>query len=85
MPVTGLSPHRYVTDRRVQAARHELARNRLSLVEIALEFGFGSQANFTRVFRKAASLTPGQYRELCCGQAEVKTDRSDTALRTDCA
>ena len=74
-----------MTDRRVQAARHELACARLSLVEIALEFGFGSQANFTRVFRKAANLTPGQYRELCCGQAEVKSDRSETALRRDCA
>ncbi len=82
---TGLSPQRYVTDRRVQAARQELARDRLSLVEIALEFGFGSQANFTRVFRKAANLTPGQYRELCCGQADVKSDRADTALRRDCA
>jgi AraC family transcriptional regulator len=67
---TGLSPHRYVIDRRVQAARQELARNNLSLVEIALEFGFGSQANFTRVFRKATSLTPGQYRELCGGQVD---------------
>jgi len=74
-----------VHDHLLNTARQELARNNLSLVEIALEFGFGSQANFTRVFRKAASLTPGQYRELCCGQAEVKTDRSDTALRTDCA
>ena len=56
---TGLSPHRYVIDRRVQAARQELARNNLSLVEIALEFGFGSQANFTRVFRKATSSYSG--------------------------
>jgi AraC family transcriptional regulator len=63
---TGLSPHRYVIDRRIQAARHELARSHLSLAEIALAFGFGSQANFTRVFRKATGLTPGQYRELCC-------------------
>ena len=80
-----MSPHRYVTDRRVQAARHELARDRLSLVEIALAFGFGSQANFTRVFRKAASLTPGQYRELCCGQIEVNADRSDPEYRRDCS
>jgi AraC family transcriptional regulator len=72
---TGLSPHRYVIDRRVQAARQELARRNLSLAEIALEFGFGSQANFTRVFRKATRLTPGQYRELCCGQIDVKADR----------
>lgn len=63
---TGLSPHRYVIDRRIQAAQHELARNRLSLAEVALAFGFGSQANFTRVFRKATGFAPGQYRDLCC-------------------
>lgn len=62
---TGLSPHRYVTDQRVQAAQEELALDRVSLVEIAFDTGFGSQDNFTRVFRKATGLTPGQYRELC--------------------
>jgi AraC family transcriptional regulator len=62
---TGLSPHRYVTDRRVQAAKDKLALNHSSFVEIALDTGFGSQANFIRVFRKATGLTPGQYRNLC--------------------
>ena len=57
----------------LDSARQELARNNLSLVEIALEFGFGSQANFTRVFRKATSLTPGQYRELCGGQGDGRS------------
>lgn len=61
---TGLSPHRYVTDRRVQAARDKLAFQHSSQVEIALDCGFGSQANFIRVFRKATGLTPGQYRNL---------------------
>ncbi|MDB5581570.1 MAG: AraC family transcriptional regulator [Bradyrhizobium sp.] len=69
---TGLSPHRYVIDRRIRTARQELARSRLSLAEIALAFGFGSQANFTRVFRKATGLTPGQYRELCCAPVDGK-------------
>jgi AraC family transcriptional regulator len=69
---TGLSPHRYVIDRRIRAARLELARSRLSLAETALAFGFGSQANFTRVFRKATGLTPGQYRELCCAPLDDK-------------
>ncbi|WP_439367516.1 helix-turn-helix domain-containing protein [Bradyrhizobium sp. DASA03005] len=50
-----------------------------------MEFGFGSQANFTRVFRKAANITPGQYRELCCGQAEVKPDYVEKPFRRDCA
>lgn len=62
---TGSSPHRYVTDRRVQAAQQKLARAGDAMVQIALDTGFGSQANFIRVFRKATGLTPGQYRELC--------------------
>lgn len=61
---TGLSPHRFVTDRRVQAAKEKLALAHSSFVEIALDTGFGSQANFIRVFRKATGLTPGQYRNL---------------------
>jgi AraC family transcriptional regulator len=62
---TGLSPNRYVTDRRVQMAQKALALDRHSLAEISLDAGFGSQDNFTRVFRKTTGLTPGQYRELC--------------------
>lgn len=61
---TGLSPHRYVTERRIQAAKGKLTLTKSSLVDIALDTGFGSQANFTRVFRKMAGLTPGQYRTL---------------------
>ncbi len=64
---TGLSPHRYVTDRRVQMAQQKLAGDASSLVEIALDAGFGSQANFTRVFKRSTGLTPGQYRALCQG------------------
>jgi AraC family transcriptional regulator len=61
---TGLSPHRYVSFRRVQEAQKRLEFDQFSLVEIALETGFGSQANFIRVFGKATGLTPGQYRAL---------------------
>lgn len=61
---TGLSPHGYVTFRRVQEAQKRLELGESSLIEIALEAGSGSQANFIRVFRKATGLTPGQYREL---------------------
>jgi AraC family transcriptional regulator len=59
---TGLSPHRYVTERRVREAKAKLTEGRLSLVEIALESGFGSQGSFNRIFRKHTGLTPGRYR-----------------------
>jgi AraC family transcriptional regulator len=61
---TGMSPHRYVIERRIEAAKEKLRLGRSSLVEIALDTGFGSQANFTRAFRKMTGVTPGQYREL---------------------
>ena len=61
---TGLSPHRYIMDRRVRAARNALALGRAPLSEIALENGFGSQDNFIRVFRKTTGLTPGTYRAM---------------------
>ncbi|MGE0424017.1 MAG: helix-turn-helix domain-containing protein [Reyranellaceae bacterium] len=62
---TGLPPHRYVTSRRVKAAQTMLACRHASLVEVALDCGFSSQASFTRVFRQWTGLTPGQYRETC--------------------
>lgn len=60
----GVGPHSYVTGRRVQAARNKLALKSSTLLEIALDTGFGSQANFNRVFRKVTGLTPGEYRRL---------------------
>lgn len=62
---TGLTPHRYVISRRIQAAQKRLADRRSSLMQIAFETGFSSQANFTRAFRKWTGFTPGQYRKLC--------------------
>lgn len=62
---TGLSPHRYLTSRRIKAAQAMLACRHASLVQTALDCGFSSQASFTRVFRKWTGLTPGQYRALC--------------------
>lgn len=61
---TGLSPYRYVTSRRVQEAQRLLIKTQTSLLDIALETGFGSTGNFLRVFHKYVGLTPGRYRAL---------------------
>ena len=61
---TGLSPHRYVTERRIRVAQERLSSTHSSLVDIALDAGFGSQANFSRAFRRATGVTPGQFRQL---------------------
>jgi AraC family transcriptional regulator len=58
----GLSPHRYVSARRLDRAKTLLADGDRTLVDIALTLNFSGQANFTRAFRDATGQTPGQYR-----------------------
>lgn len=62
---TGLTPHRYVTERRIQIAKERLAQRTMSLTEIALETGFGSPANFSRAFRKATGCAPSYFQRVC--------------------
>jgi AraC family transcriptional regulator len=61
---TGLAPHQYVTDRRIRSAQQLIVAGNASLTEVALDTGFGSQANFCRAFRKATGTSPKAYREL---------------------
>ena len=64
---TGLSPRRYVTDRRVEAAKIALASEDVSLTDIAFDTGFGSLDTFIRVFRKSTGETPARYRKQALG------------------
>lgn len=59
---TGLSPHRYLTQRRLIRARELLLHSDLGLSQIALRCGFSSQAHFTEYFRRDAGVTPRALR-----------------------
>ena len=59
---TGLPPHRYVLERRIERAKELLADPRRPLAEVACALGFPSQAHFTTVFRRLVGITPGAYR-----------------------
>ena len=58
----GLSPHRYVTSRRVEHAKAMLKDPERSLVAVAFACGFSSQAHFNTVFKQRVGITPGRYR-----------------------
>ncbi len=58
----GVSPHAYVTGRRVARARRLLSDPGLSLAEVAARCGFSSQSHFTTIFRKTTGVTPARYR-----------------------
>jgi AraC family transcriptional regulator len=60
--LTGLSPHRYLTQRRIEKAKALLRDTRRDLADIALDVGFGNQSHFTQVFHQLTGKTPSQWR-----------------------
>ncbi len=58
----GEPPHRYVTRRRIERAKHMLARGERSVAEIGFDVGFGESSSFTAAFRKMTGTTPARFR-----------------------
>jgi AraC family transcriptional regulator len=59
---TGLSPHRYVLNQRVERAKELLHDPKLSVLDVSLDVGFEHQNNFARAFRRVIGVSPTQYR-----------------------
>jgi AraC family transcriptional regulator len=59
---TGVPPHRYVSQRRLETARAMITTGRASLSQIAYECRFSSQSSLTRAFRRATGVTSAEYR-----------------------
>ncbi len=58
----GLSPHRYVLQRRIAEATRLLKESKLSVAEIAYELGFSSHAHFSQIYRKNTGMSPKDVR-----------------------
>jgi AraC-like DNA-binding protein len=58
----GMTPHRYLLQRRVRWALGLLAETTLALSQIAMASGFADQSHFCRQFRKLVGATPRRYR-----------------------
>jgi AraC-like DNA-binding protein len=61
---TGVTPHNYLTRRRVERAQDLLARTDLDLSDIALAVGFFDQSHMARHFRQILGTTPREFRSL---------------------
>jgi AraC family transcriptional regulator len=60
----GVTPHRYVQERRLEAAADALQRQgRRPIADIALAHGFASQAHMTDLMRRRFGLTPRTLRQ----------------------
>jgi transcriptional regulator GlxA family with amidase domain len=61
---TGIPPHRWLMQRRVDVAKDLMLTTDSSLVEISLKCGFSDQSHFTKVFAEATGETPGRWRHI---------------------
>jgi AraC-like DNA-binding protein len=60
--LTGLTPHQYVRRARLREAAMRLAAESGTVLDIALDCGFGDVSNFNRAFRTEFGMSPRAYR-----------------------
>ena len=61
--VTGLSPHAFVIDRRIERAKALIVGHDLPLAEIAKQCGFNTHGQFSTMFKRLTGLKPSQWRD----------------------
>ncbi|MFU8852201.1 helix-turn-helix domain-containing protein [Micromonospora sp. SL1-18] len=80
--VTGVTPVRFLSAVRLQAAKSLLLSTSLDVADVSIQVGYGSLGTFTRRFTECVGISPTQYRRLARGETvpmpEVITRRRPT-------
>lgn len=79
--LVGESPMRYVTRWRMHVARTWLAEGDVSTAEAAHRLGYGSEAAFSRAFKRMLGVSPGAVRRGTTAAASEAEVLSSTAVR----
>lgn len=61
---TGMTPHMYLIQQRVERAKQLLKRKEGTMLDIAIECGFANPSHFAKHFRKHTGISPKQFRML---------------------
>jgi AraC-like DNA-binding protein len=69
--IVGLPPKKYLARWRMILAARDLRDRNSSVMQIADRYGYGSEASFTRAFRRLFDVPPATYRRAEHGRAEV--------------
>ena len=60
--MTGESIAELVRRMRLQRAAHRLRHESVTVIEVALDAGYGSEEAFSRAFRRGCGMSPSRYR-----------------------
>jgi AraC family transcriptional regulator len=58
----GITPHRYLTDQRLQEAKALLRLETRTVAEVATEIGFANAGHFSRAFRRHIGVSPTEWK-----------------------
>jgi AraC-like DNA-binding protein len=75
--VLGVTPHQYLVRTRLRRAARLLADGALPITDVALEAGFHDLSNFIRTFRRAAGVSPREFRKASRGDRKILQERLD--------
>lgn len=73
--VLGVTPHQYLVRCRLRSAARLLTDPRVSVTAIAYDVGFADLSNFVRTFRRAAGVSPREFRRAAKGERKILQDR----------
>lgn len=61
---TGMTPHQYLIQQRVEYAKRLLKHSDLAITDVALECGFVNQSHLAKYFRLHTGVSPKEFRKL---------------------
>lgn len=73
--VLGVTPHQYLVRSRLRHAARLLTDPDRPITDIALDVGFADLSNFARTFRRAAGLSPRDFRQAALKKSNIFQDR----------
>ena len=59
----GMAPGKFLTQLRLQQAALLLNQSQKSVLAVALDVGYQSEAHFSKAFKSAYGMSPSQYRK----------------------
>jgi AraC-like DNA-binding protein len=85
--VLGVTPHQYLVRSRLRRAARLLAEDDRPITDVAYDVGFGDLSNFVRTFRRAAGVSPREFRRAVRGRpgAAIRTPRRTRARTSPAA
>jgi len=60
--VTGKTPHKYLTDLKIDRACQYLENTKMTMTEVCIACGFSDPSHFSTVFKREMGVTPSEYR-----------------------